>query len=53
MIITKITEPTDNRAWLLHFVGESFGGIFDTIPDNGTDAEVDKSVDKFNDYFHP
>ncbi|KAI0210788.1 hypothetical protein LSAT2_004428 [Lamellibrachia satsuma] len=53
LIISKITEPTDKRAWLLHFVGESVNDIFDTIPDNGTDAEFDKAVDKLNDYFKP
>jgi len=51
---SKITEPTDKRAWLLLFVGESVNDIFDTIPDNGTDSEfhqceqrADESIDSY------
>ena len=43
---------TNRQASLaVTFVGESVNDIFDTIPDNGTDAEFDKAVDKLNDYF--
>ena len=38
---------------MLQFVGESVSDIFDMVPDNGTDTEFNKAVDKLNDYFMP
>ena len=53
LVISKVTESTDKRAWLLNFVGESVNDIFDTIPDNGMDSELDKAGDKLINYFKP
>ena len=53
LIIAKVTDPTDKRAWLLHYAGEKVNDIFDTLPDTGNDADFDKAKEKLNSYFKP
>ena len=53
LIIAKVTDPTDKRAWLLHYAGEKVNDIFGTLPDTGNDADFDKAKEKLNSYFKP
>ena len=53
LVISKITESADKRAWLLHFVGERVNDIFDTISENGANNDYVTTVRKLNEYFKP
>ena len=46
LVISKITEPADKRAWLFHFVGERVNDIVHTIPENGADNDYATAVRK-------
>ena len=53
LIIAKVTEPGEKRAWLLHYAGEKVNDIFDTIPATGNEDDYETAKVRLNNYFKP
>ena len=45
----NITAPKSKRVLLLHYAGQAFDEIFDSLPDTGGNNDYDTTVTKLND----
>jgi hypothetical protein len=53
MTAMAITDPSRQRALLLHYVDEDVNDIFDTLADRGDEKDFKKSCEALTQYFIP
>jgi hypothetical protein len=53
MTAMAITDPSRQRALLLHYVGEDVNDIFDTLADRGDEKNFKKACEALTQYFTP